>query len=81
MPPMVGHGLSEVWVGADEGVGVGIGVGVGVGVGGGDRSEGDLGVQSPASLPHSTETQCSTFIQRPSGNFMKLFLSPGEYAH
>ena len=54
---MVGHGLSEVWVGADEGVGVGIGVGVGVGVGGGDRSEGDLGVQSPASLPHSTETQ------------------------
>ena len=57
MLPIVGHGLSGVWVGADEGVGAGIGAEVGVGVGGGDRSEGDLGVQSPASLPHSTETQ------------------------
>ena len=59
MLPIVGHGLSGVWVGAEEGVGAGsgVGAGIGVGVGGGDRSEGDLGVQSPASLPHSTETQ------------------------
>ena len=50
--------LSDVWVGDDGEVGVGIGTGVGVGAGAGgeDRSEGDLGVQSPASLPHSTET-------------------------
>tara|TARA_B100001079_G_C16048937_1_gene356211 strand:- start:386 stop:550 length:165 start_codon:yes stop_codon:yes gene_type:complete len=54
MLPTVGHGLPDVWVGADWGVGVGIGVGSGVGAG--DRSDGDLGVQSPASLPHSTET-------------------------
>ena len=54
MLPIVGHGLSGVWVGADV---VGAGIGAEVGVGGGDRSEGDLGVQSPASLPHSTETQ------------------------
>ena len=60
MLPTVGHGLSDVWVGADGGVGAGIGVGYSVGVGSsvgaGDRSDGDLGVQSPASLPHSTET-------------------------
>ena len=56
MLPIVGHGLSGVWVGADA-VGAGIGAGVGVGAGAGDRSEDDLGVQSPASLPHSTETQ------------------------
>ena len=56
MLPTVGHGLSDVWVGADGGVDAGIGVGFGVGTGGGDRSDGDLGVQSPASLPHSTET-------------------------
>ena len=62
MLPIVGHGLSGVWVGADVigagiGAGVGVGVGVGAGAGAGDRSEDDLGVQSPASLPHSTETQ------------------------
>ena len=56
MLPTVGHGFSDVWVGADGGVGAGIGVGFGVGTGGGDRSDGDLGVQSPASLPHSAET-------------------------
>ena len=54
MLPTVGHGLSDVWVGADGGVGAGIGLGTGIGAGG--RSDGDLGVQSPASLPHSTET-------------------------
>ena len=54
MLPTVGHGLSDPWVGADGEVGAGIGVGSGVGAG--DRSDGDLGVQSPASLPHSTET-------------------------
>ena len=54
MLPTVGHGLSDVWVGADGEVGAGIGVGSGVSAG--DRSDGDLGVQSPASLPHSTET-------------------------
>ena len=56
MLPTVGHGLPDVWVGADWGVSAGIGVRSGVGAGGGDRSDGDLGVQSPASLPHSTET-------------------------
>ena len=54
MLPTVGHGLPDVWVGADWEVSAGIGVGSGVGAG--DRSDGDLGVQSPASLPHSTET-------------------------
>ena len=54
MLPTVGHGLSDVWVGADGEVGAGIGVGSGISAG--DRSDGDLGVQSPASLPHSTET-------------------------
>ena len=41
MLPTVGHGLSDVWVGADWGVSAGIGVGSGVGAG--DRSDGDLG--------------------------------------